>query len=935
MGNVDWHEVETIVDKVLELPEEKWFEYVENRCEASQEVKSEVTRLLHSITDSEGWLEDAESYKRGVIGTASGQSAPASLIGTEVGSYRIREIIARGGMGAVYRGERADGEFNHTVAIKVIKVGMDTPENIRLFNRERNILAGLNHPGIAKLFDGGVLENGAPYLIMEYVEGTPIDQYCDEHKLSVDERIGLFKKVLKAVRYAHQNLVIHRDLKPDNIFITEQEEVKILDFGIAKLLDTEEEAGDTIHVTQTRILTPKYAAPEQIRQHPATTATDLYSLGIILHQLLTGCHPFDLHNKSVYEAGSIILNDEPRLPSNKLKQHTDAKKLAAKRSANTDTLASRLRGDLDAILLKAIEKDPDRRYPTSNALIGELENYQAALPISARTNTLGYRVAKFYKRNRSRIAVGAGILLLIVSFMAFYAWRITEERNQARLEAQKAEQITNFMVGLFDSNRPDQAQGDTLTALDLLQNGMDRIETMEQQPEVQTSMLRVIGDVYRSVSRHTEAEKLLKDALERQRELYNPTHLEIGKTTENLAQLKYTTGDFEASDSLFRVANSIYEQAYDPPHETIARGISNHAELLEEIGKLDEAEQKHNRALNMFRQLYGDKHIQIAFVLNDLAIVYDKQGKFDRSAEYYQKALDLLYETGNERHPRVASGMHNLALVYQKKGDNEAALELMENALELRKDLFGDNHHLVASSMNGMAVIQRELEDYRQAEMFLREALEILRSNFGDNHLHVNYNLSNLGNVLMSQGKYQEADSLFRVALSNFSELLGDDHRVCGFVNNYLGEVSLKQEKFKESLVHYGNALSILENTISSDHPRLGDTMFGLGRNHLNMNNVEEAEKKLERALNIFKKSRGDEHQKTIEAYIALGSSLLAQKKYAQSENFFLEGLEALSNKMGMENTETQSTLEKLVDLYEKWEKPEEKEKYQNMLVTN
>lgn len=360
MGDLNWEKVETIIDEILQLPEDQQETYIEKRCSDDEQTMTEVIDLLHAIRESEGWLEDSYQFRDSLLNELANdfelKTSQQSFIGSKIGSYTIRKKIGEGGMGAVFLGERSDGDFEHQVAIKIVRQGFTIGENIQRFRREQKILAGMNHPGIARLFDGGVTDDGSPYIIMEYVDGMPITEYCKQQNCTIDDKLSLFIQVLKAVRHAHENLVIHRDLKPGNILVTESGDVKVLDFGISKLL--EEDDSPTITQTGARLLTLKYAAPEQIKQTNITTATDLYALGVMFYELVADDLPFDLNDKSRYESEQIILNESPPKPSGKV---------------SSDQLKKNLSGDLDAICLKSLRKEPEKRYRVANEFLGDLK----------------------------------------------------------------------------------------------------------------------------------------------------------------------------------------------------------------------------------------------------------------------------------------------------------------------------------------------------------------------------------------------------------------------------------------------------------------------------------------------------------------------------------------------------------------------------------
>ncbi|PAU93636.1 hypothetical protein CK503_10805 [Aliifodinibius salipaludis] len=465
MDQKQWKKINDIVDTALDLNEKERATYIQEECEGNEQIKRQVTELLSSIeqSDTENYLEGLENYPRHLAREISEQETrknTSSLVGTTIDSYKLIELIGHGGMGSVFLGERADKAYTQKVALKLMRRGMDTPSNIARFKRERNILAKLNHPNIARLLDGGMTEEGLPYLVMEYVEGTPLYTYCDDNKLSLEKRLDLFKCICKAVHHAHNNAIIHRDLKPSNILITENGQVKILDFGIAKLLEPEDP--DTkLFETQTgaRILTLGYAAPEQVEHQTITTKTDIYTLGILLYELLTGVHPFDMDEKDLTEIEDLIRNKLPSKPSARYKelntnqQHENARL----RKLSADNLTHTLQGDLDAIVMKILRKEPEARYDAVTQLLEDLDRREQNRPIIAREDTFRYKTSKFFRRYKTPLSTAAGILLIIAGIIFYYSWQITQERNIAQTEAKKAEQVTSFLTDLIESNYPENA----------------------------------------------------------------------------------------------------------------------------------------------------------------------------------------------------------------------------------------------------------------------------------------------------------------------------------------------------------------------------------------------------------------------------------------------------------------------------------------------
>ncbi len=916
MSNVDWEIVETIVDEVLDLPDkENWIEFLEERCSGSPEVKSEVTQLLESIFDSEGWLENPDSYRADLIDSSLGESLAKSRIGDKFGAYAATEIIAQGGMGAVYRGERTDGEFEHTVAIKVIKVGMDTRENIRLFNRERNILAGLNHSGIAKLFDGGVLENGAPYLIMEYVEGTPIDQYCDDHRLTVNERIDLFKDVLEAVRHAHENLIIHRDLKPDNILITEQGQVKILDFGISKLLDTEELPDDKLNITQARILTPKYAAPEQIRQEAVTTATDLYALGIILHQLLTGCHPYDLKGTSAYKAEQIILDTQPDLPSQQFYQSQHKEKTAEKRSSKVTSLYSNLKGDLDAVLLKAIEKKPENRYRTSGELSADLQKFKNEIPVSARKRTFIYRLNKFVRRNRIALAIAGSFILFLSIFSFVYTNQIEKERDQAEFQAQKATEIQEFLVNIFRYNNPNAERyaGKNLTARELLQTGLASVENeLRYQPETQIGIMVSVGEALQNLDELKDAEDALQRAVEKSRDHYGIDNLRTANIYSSLAKVKRDAGEYEESDELIRQAIKInetsadtalkqlankysilaYNQAYKTDYHTAEElfdyadslytaaealnsverynTLSNLAEVKIQLGKYNQALEYNEKALDFYVDLYEGDHINIATTTGKIGKVYHYSGDYTTADKYYRQALEMKLKLLDEKSISVAKTYEDIVVNLRVMGDLSQAEIFALKDLEIMREVYDEDHIKVTPALNNLGLIKTDLEQYEEAEKLLEKVVAIKEDYYEQELPTLAVSIYNLANLYHTTNRYEDAYEMYERVVEIDKKTLGSEHPEIAVDLNKLGDVARDMGAYTKADSIFSEAKTIFMDVYPENHYRVAEHLVSHGRLKLNREKYLQAGKSFELAADIFEENFGEDDSRVKEALMYL-----------------------------------------------------------------
>lgn len=763
MTDLNWEKVETIIDEVLELPEEKRSIFIKEQCGDNPKLKGEVTSLLESIFHSEGWLDNPQDYKQDFykeISTDMEVLSPGpSLIGQSVGSYTIKEKIGEGGMGSVYLAERRDGQFEHRVAIKIIQHGKATRENIRRFQRERNILAGLNHPGIAKLFDGGVTEDGYPYLIMEYVEGIPIDRYCRKHNNSTEQKVLLFQQVLEAVRHAHENLVIHRDLKPGNILVDGKGNVKILDFGISKLLEeNEDETAATLTHIGARLLTPRYAAPEQITQSNITTATDLYALGIIFYKLLSGADPFDMDRLSRYEMEQTILKQEPSKPSTRVSAHS---------------LEKQLKGDLDAITLKSIRKEPDQRYRVANEFLEDLHNFQQGLPVSAHADTFKYRSRKFFSRHKISIATLTAFLLLLVSFTILHTSRITEERNSAQMEAERATEIKNLFNDILQQQDPFSQPDRNITLAEVLDRGEEDIrQSLNGQPGVKAELLGLLGENYVSLGDFDKGEELLSDALA----LYSSSQSESAQQTyiSNLGRIGrvyYRTGRFQKAEASFMEALQLVKYEYGEDTRYAAPFYGSLASIYREQGQLLKTEEYYKRAIDLAD---STEKKSLAVSLGNLAIAYRDQGEFEKAIDLHKQSMKLEQEVNDTLHPDIASAHNNLAFTYQQMGNYPKADSLHQIALEMRRQLFPPDHHHIASSLVRLGLLKIKQLHTREAESLLKEGYEILSQKLPKDHWQV---ISARGGLAVSramQGNFEKNIPVVEQAYEKFCEKFGD-----------------------------------------------------------------------------------------------------------------------------------------------------------------
>lgn len=796
-------------------PPEERVAFLDAACADDLKLRRELESLLQADdeADEEAFL-DEPAAEWAVEDLAAEPDERAE--GQSVGPYVILRPLGRGGMGDVYLAVRHQ-PFKRYVALKIVRRGMDTREILLRFEMERQILASLNHPNVARLLDGGVTDNGLPYFAMEYVEGLPLTRYCDAHRLDVDERLRLFQTVCRAVQYAHQNLVIHRDLKPSNILVTQDGTVKLLDFGIAKLLNPNlSPLAMPVTRTEVRRMTPEYASPEQVRGETLTTASDVYALGVILYELLTGHRPYRLTKRTTMEIAQVVCKQDPERPSTKVIQHESITHgdgttkeitpatVSEARAVTIERLRRRLRGDLDNIVLMAMRKEPSRRYGSAEQFGHDLEGYLAGQPVVAHRDTRAYRLKKFVGRRRIETLAAAIIAVLLVGFSLFTALQsrtVVRERDQKELEARKAAQVTAFLLSLFETADPHTAPGDTMIVRDVLEAGAARVATeLAEQPEVQAEMLDVIGQAYQNLGRYDRAAPFFEQSLTLRRDLFGYEQEEVARSVKNLAALMEDNQNFdraeslyreylalqralhgdahpevhlglyrlwsilhmkgEAADSLFEVVLTMQGELPEMDDPVRARTMAEIASALSHMGRYEEAEGLTRSALAMARRLYGDQHPQVAELLNQVAQVLNRQQRYAAAESAARQAVALYQALYPEGHSRVVSSLERLSDALRGQDREAEAEALFQQALASIRALDGSHPILVAAYGKPLAQLLYERGLYDEAEDLYREIGALYERRLGSNDLQTVEMRERLGDVLRSKGQYVEAERL-------------------------------------------------------------------------------------------------------------------------------------------------------------------------------
>ncbi|MEO0425486.1 MAG: serine/threonine-protein kinase [Pseudomonadota bacterium] len=865
-----WLQIQEVFLEALDLPDDERPAHIEQRCGNDESLAEEVRSLL-----------EAHELDAPLLDTPSPERSDAPLAGVltpqdHLGPYRLLELIGRGGMGVVWRAERDDGEFRQQVAIKLIKRGMDTDEILARFLRERRLLARLEHPNIARLLDGGVTADGLPWFAMEYVDGKPLIDYCRTQDLDTEARLALHRKLCDAVEHAHRQLIVHRDLKPSNVLVTADGEPKLLDFGIAKLFgadDADEDDDRQLTRSGARLMTPLYAAPEQVLGQPVSTATDVYALGLILYELLVGALPYPAEQTMGPALLHAIVETPPERPS-ALARRTDT--VTAEQLPARQRLAKHLKGDLDRICLKAVQKEPARRYPTAQALADDLGRYQGGYPVLARPDSFAYRAHRFVARNRVAVGAMALAFLSLLGGLMGALW----QAEIASAEAVRAERVKRLLIDIFEESRPTTQASAQITASEILDAGAERVaEQLKDEPDLRAELLQVVGGLYESLGRHDDSERLLRSSLALTEPLSRDPRELHAQGLQRLASVSFEQGDYERAEAYARDALARFESTSTRDRPAYAGSLGTLAIILSEASKYEEAEPFHRRGLAMQRRLHGNADRRVAGTLHDFAQHLKWQGRFDEAEPLYREALRIKLEYLGEDHASTALTQGNLGVMLGQRGDYEEAEPLLRAAYVTDRRILGAGHPTTALRLNNLSMFYYVTADYAAAEPLMREALGHNRRLFGDVSERVATNLHNLANMLIATGRLDDAVPMHREALEIRQAVLEPDHpRLAQSLKSY-GRVQLALGQPDEAHALLAQARNIVESNLAPSHPVYISVLIGQGALQLASGDHERAGETLTRAVTLGEAHLNDASRDLAEARSLLGRNLLAMDR--------------------------------------------------------
>jgi len=737
-------------------------------------------------------------------------TGPASTV--VIGPYHLLERIGQGGMGEVWLAEQKH-PVRRRVALKLIKAGMNTREIVTRFESERQALALMDHPAIAKVFDAGSTPQGMPYVVMEYVAGVPITEYCDKHRLAMNERLELFVQVCSGVQHAHQKAIIHRDLKPSNILVTQVDGKpvpKIIDFGVAKAISQRLTAETMFTHAGALIGTPEYMSPEQANSgsEDIDTRSDVYSLGVVLYELLVGALPLDLteiRDQAFFELLRRIREEDAPRPSTKLRTSSEHSSVAARnRGTEPAELDKQLKGDLDSIALKALEKERSRRYSSPSDLAGDIERYLHNEPVLAVPPSLAYRSGKFVRRHRLAVAASAVVALAVFGLIASLvigSARVARERDRANREAQAAERVSDFLVGAFAISDPDESRGNKITAREVLDKGARQIETdLAGQPALQARLMSTMGKVYEGLGLYEPARQLLDKAIGLQKKTFGPDHQETLASQRMLARILQYQAQYSAAEKLYSETLQKQERFLGSDAMDALRTKANLGSLYNEQGRYADAEKLLSETVKATTQASGQNSPETMSALHSLAIAYDGERQYAKEADIWEELYRLRSQTLGPDHPDTVNSMQNLAYVYYKVGKAAEAEKLQRQGLEIGRRVLGNDHPSVLLAIGNLANTLLSEGKPAEAEPLQREALEGRRRILGPNHPETQYAIANLANILSAQKRHREAEALYREALQGEIRVLGDNHPEIAFAWYNLATVEAVQGKRNDAL---------------------------------------------------------------------------------------------------------------------------------------
>jgi eukaryotic-like serine/threonine-protein kinase len=868
-----WQRIQTVFHEAADLPEAEWEQFLRATCGADKVLANEVLSMLRHDAASSLLDRQLDSTAADLLDDAD------PVVSREFGPYRIVCLLGEGGMGVVYLAERPD--LQARVAIKVLRDAWLSPSRRERFLSEQRTLAQLNHPSIARLYDAAVLSDGTPYFVMEYIDGAPLVQYSRSGKCTIERRLQLFRDVCEAVQHAHSHAVIHRDLKPSNILVKADGGVRLLDFGIAKQIESLDLKVDQT-MTGLRLMTPAYAAPEQIRGDRVGISTDVYSLGVILYELLAGESPFDLSNLTPAEAATVIVDHDPGRPS------AAARRAGPERDPDAFALPRPAWSDLDVLSLTAMHKDPQRRYPSVEALVRDIDHYLRGEPLEARPDRISYRVAKFVRRNRAAVTAAVLVFVIINTMAAYFTVRLTKARDTALAEAARTRRIQNFMASLFQGGDPSAGPDNNLRVLTLLDRGVQQAQALNGDPEVQSELYDTLGGLYENLGKLDTANSLLTSSLTLRKSLFGSDSPQVGETLVALGRLRDDQAQLPEAESLIRQGLDIETRHLSPSHPEIAKATTALGKVLEDRGAYDRAIQILTRATKL--QPSGAAMTpELADTLYELANCHFYAGHYDTTENLNQQLLLVYRELYGPNHPRVADVLVNLAAIRHDRSHYSEAEKLERQALQIVENWYGEDNPVTASDLTMLARTLVFQDRYEEATALLHRSLAIKEKIYGPVHPSVASSLNELGNTASREHKFDEAEQDFARMVSIYHAIYGDHHYLVGIATSNLAAAYAGQQQWSRAEALFSQAIQIFTETQSPSHINTGIARVKLGHVLLSQRKFSNAESESRAGYDILIKQIAPTASWLVDAREDLIKEYDALKQPQNSQHFRAE----------------------------------------------
>jgi serine/threonine-protein kinase len=867
----EWARADRILDLALDCAERERSALLDRECGDDPQLRRRVERLLAHA----GRLE-ALDRERSLSTDPVDDAAPGLAPGDAVGRYRIVRELGRGGMAVVFLAERADGELEQRVALKVLKRGTDTDEMLRRFALERRILASLEHPSIARVLDAGASADGRPFLAMEYVEGVPLDAHADGRRLSIAERLQLFLTVARAVAHAHGQLVLHRDLKPSNILVGTDGVPKLLDFGIAKLLD--EAADEGLTRTGMRLLTPAYASPEQLRGEPVGVRSDVFQLGLLLRLLLAG------PGGSGSEGPSQLLT---RLSADALQAVATARRLRPTR------LRQHLRGDLETIVRKTLHPDPARRYSDVTTLVDDVERHLRSEPVRARPDGLAYVLSRFLRRHRVPALAATASIVLLAALGALHALRLTRERDRAERAAVEARTASELLRRVFELSAPTRSLGEQITARELLDRTAAHLDTLTPDPALRAEMQTVVGGVYRELALYPEATRLLDAALAVRRKAPGDRSLPLARTMVERGRLAQDQGAHEQARVHLEEALALQQSALGPDHPEVGGTLDRLGLSLSGSGQFPAARRALERALEIRSRALPPDHPDLGRTLKSSAMVLRQEGEFTLAQERLVRAVRILQTALGDEHPEVGDARAWYADTLRFTGQPERARAEYLAAIGIVERAYGPDHPEVTKPLRKLANLLSSSSEPAEARKIHRRILGIQERAFGPEHASIAGTLNNLGVTHLEAREWEQARPLFERSTAMYERTLGPEHESVATPLRNLALVLSESGDPGAAIPHYRRALALRRKAHGERHVSTANILAELGEAHRRVGALGEAEPLLDQALALGRRNAPYRYPEVTLPTLSLARVRLAQRRYAEAEALARTELEA------------------------------------------